>query len=138
MNKQEYLSKYIELCNSNLRENKKALALLKNLGIYENYIIDNFNIGYSAGSLLELIGENKTLIDFFTEIGIIKNSKEEFTNNLTIPIYDENKVIVNIAFNNPYPQSKNKLQFLNSTGIFNSNFLKNNSEKFSKHDFFNR
>ena len=128
MSKQEYLNKYVDLCSSNLQENKKSLALFKNLGIFENYIIDNFNIGYSSGNLIELIGDNKILTDFFTEIGIIKNSKEDFINNLTIPIYDENKAIVNIAFYNPYPQSKNKLQFLNSAGIFNSSFLKNNSE----------
>ncbi|MFX1503730.1 MAG: hypothetical protein ACFFDH_22405 [Promethearchaeota archaeon] len=128
MNKQEYLKKYIDLCSSNLKENKRILALLKNLGIYENYILDNFNIGYSNGNLIDIIGDNKELISFFVSIGIIKNNKEEFINNLTIPIYDDNKAIINIAFYNPYPKSKNKLQVLNSKGIFNFSFLKNNSE----------
>ena len=128
MNKQEYLKKYAELCCLNLKENKRILALVKNLGVFENYIFDNFQIGYSNGNLIETIGENKDLIDCFTEIGIIKNNKEEFTNHLTFPIYDNNKAIVNVAYYNPHPQSKNKLQFLNSNGIFNSSFLKNNPE----------
>ena len=76
----------------------------------------------------EIIGDNKELISFFENIGIIKNNKEEFTNHITIPIYDDNKAIINIAFYNPYPKSKNKLQVLDSKGIFNSSFIKNNSE----------
>ncbi len=128
MTKQNYLAKYIENCNSNIRENKRILSLIKNLGVYENYIFDNFNIGYSAGNLLEIIGSNSELLECFAELGIIKNNKEEFVNNITIPIYDEAKVIVNIVFFNPHPQSKTKLQYLNDEGIFNSSFLKNNSE----------
>ena len=73
MNKHEYLKKYIDLCCSNLKENKRILALLKSLGIYENYILDNFNIGYSNGNLPEIIGDNKELKSFFVNIGIIKN-----------------------------------------------------------------
>ena len=128
MNKQEYLKKYVDLCSSNLKENKRILAMLKNLGVFESYIFDNFQIGYSNGNLLETIGDNKELIEYFNEIGVIKNNKEEYINHLTFPIYDENKTIINIAFFNPHPQSKNKLQFLNSYGIFNSSFLKNNAE----------
>jgi len=101
MNKQEYFKKYIELCSSNIKENKRVLALLKSLGIYENYIFDNFSLGFSNGNLIELIGDNQELIDFFTETGILKNGKEEFINHLTIPIYDENKAIINIVFYNP-------------------------------------
>ena len=128
MNKQEYIKKYAELCYSNLKENKRVLATLKNLGVFENYIFDNFQIGYSNGNLLETIGDNKDLIDYFLEIGVIKNNKEKYTNHLTFPIYDDNKTIVNVAYYNPHPQSKNKLQFLNTSGIFNSSFLKNNPE----------
>ena len=33
MNKQEYLKKYIKLCNSNIKDNKRVMALLKSFGI---------------------------------------------------------------------------------------------------------
>jgi hypothetical protein len=128
MNKQDYLKKYIELCQNNLKDNNKALSLLKNIGIKEQYILTNFNIGYTSGNLTELIGTNKDLTKYFSDVGIIINGKEAFTNYITIPICDENKAIVNIAYYNPHPQSENKLRFLNSEGIFNSAFLKNNSE----------
>ena len=78
--------------------------------------------------MIETIGDNKNLIDYFNEIGIIKNNKEEYTNHLTFPIYDNNKAIVNVAYYNPNPLSKKKLQILNSNCIFNSSFLKNNPE----------
>ena len=125
---QNYLQKYIELCSENLKDNNKVLSLLKNTGIYEKFIFDNINIGFSNGSLLEIIGDNEELLKFFNETGITKNNKEVFANYITIPIYNENKAIINIAFYNLYPQSKNKLQYLNQKGIFNSHFLKNNKE----------
>ncbi len=125
---QDYLQKYIELCSENLKDNNKVLSLLKNTGIYEKFIFDNINIGFSNGSLLEIIGDNEELLKFFNETGITKNNKEVFANYITIPIYNENKAIINIAFYNLYPQSKNKLQYLNQKGIFNSHFLKNNKE----------
>ena len=128
MNKQEILNKYVNLCNQNLKENQKALSLLKNQGIYEPFIFDNFNIGYADGNILKTIGDNKEILEIFTELGLIKNNREIFINNIIIPVYNENKAIINIAFYNPYPQSKNKIQFLNDKGIFNSQFLKNNKE----------
>jgi len=123
MIKQDYIQKYVELCNNNIKENTKILSRLKNIGIYENFIFENFNIGFSNGNLLEIIGENHDIINYFTEIGIIKNNKEEYTNYITIPIYDRNRAIINIAFYNIYPQAKNKLFFLNNNGIFNEPYL---------------
>ena len=86
MNQQEYLQKYIDLCNDNLKENKRVLSILNNQGIYEKYIFDNFNIGYSNDSLVELIGDNEDLLTFFHKEGILKNNKEVYSNHLVIPI----------------------------------------------------
>ena len=77
MNKQEYLKKYIEICNLNIKENKRILSMLKNQGIFEAYIFDNFCIGYSSGGILDIIGDNQELLSYFNEVGIIKNNKEE-------------------------------------------------------------
>ena len=124
----EYLEKYVDICNKKIRVNNRVLSILRKLGIFERYIFDNLKIGYTDGHILQIIGDNLEQKNFFTDIGILKECKEEFANSITIPIYDENKVLVNIAFYNPYPQSINKLQTLNDEGIFNSSFLKNNSE----------
>ncbi len=122
---QTVLDKYINICFNNLTENYRVLSLLKNQGVYESFIFENFLIGYSNGKLSDLIGENGDLIKMFAEMGISKNSKEIFKSCITIPIYEENKSVVNIIGYNIYPKSKNKLLYLNDAGIFNQGFLRN-------------
>jgi len=128
MNIQDVFSRYIEINNNNLRENTKIISILKKNCIFEDLITNNFNIGFSSGNIIEIIGDNEDIRQKLSESGIIKNDKDIFTNFLTIPIYDENKAIINIIGYNIFPQSKNKMIFLNEKGIFNQNFLKNNRE----------
>ena len=128
MNKQDIYERYFQICNSNLKKNNRVLSILKKNGIYENYIFENFDIGYANGKLIELIGVNVELKRKFSEIGIIKNGKEMFKNYITIPIYDGNKVAVDIIGYNIYPQSKNRIISLNDSGIFNQSFLMNTRE----------
>ena len=123
MNRQDILNKYITLCANNLKDNNRILSILKNKGIKESYIFDNFNIGYVAGNLSEKLSDNKELLDTFESIGIIKNNQEAFINYLTIPIYDTNKAVINICYYNIHPNTKNRLQFINDEGIFNAPFL---------------
>ena len=106
MSTQEILEKYVSTCNGNLIENNPILSFLKKQGIYENYIFENFCIGYSNGELIDLIGENDNLNEKLLEIGILKNEKEIFKSCITVPIYDENKAVINIVGYNIYPQSK--------------------------------
>jgi len=113
MNTQTFLERYIEHCQSALRENEKVLGFLKNHGIYEQYLFENFSLGYSNGSLLELIGENKELRQLCEQIGILQKGKELFRNTLLVPIYDENKAVINIVGFNIHPQSKNRMTILN-------------------------
>ena len=128
MNKHDYLKKYVDHCHSNLKENKKALSILKNLGITETFVINNFHVGFSAGNLIDLLGKNNEILSVFNEFGLIKNNKEVYVNNITIPVFDENKILVNIAFYNHYSKTKSKFQFMNSKGVFNSSYLCNNQE----------
>ncbi len=128
MSNQEILEKYISICNVNLIKNNRILTFMKKYGIYENYIFENFCIGYSNGKLLNIIGENEKLKENLEKINILKNGKEVFRSCITIPIYDENKVVVNIIGYNIYSKSKNKLISLNDSGIFNQSFLKNTRE----------
>ncbi len=128
MTNQEVFEKYVSNCNGNLIDNDRILTFLKKHSIYENYIFENFCIGYSNGELLDIIGENEELKKKLAEIGIIKNNKEIFKNYLTFPIYDKNKAFINIVGYNIYPQSKNKLIYLNDSGLFNQSFLRNTRE----------
>jgi hypothetical protein len=128
MNKQEILTQYVTTCHKNLPNHDRVLNLMKNDGLYKPFIFDNFCIGYADKSLLQSIGDNREIIDTLTEIGLIKNGKEVFTKSVVIPIFDENKAICNLAFYSPWPQSKTRFQFLNDAGLFNSHFLKNNTD----------
>jgi len=103
------LKKYVSVCRNNLIENNRILTFLKKHSIYENYIFGNFCIGYSNGELIDLIGENEKLKEKLTGIGIFKKGEEIFKSCIIVPIYDENKTIINIVGYNIYPQSKNKL-----------------------------
>ncbi len=122
------LERYISFCSSNLEKNDRALAWLKRHGISEGFIFENFQIGFSSGNILELTGGNEDLNQRLTNLGIVRNGKEVFKNRLIIPIVDGNKVPVNIAACSIHPQAKNKLLFLNDTGIFNQSFLQNVDE----------
>ena len=123
MNKNSILNTYISHCHNNLIENDRILSLLKNMGIFERFIVDNFQLGYADGNLENMIQENISLKQELTEIGLLNNNKDCFANYIIIPILDENKAIVNIAGYSPYPQTKNKVIFLNAKGIFNCSFL---------------
>ena len=125
MAQQELLERYVSICCSNLSENNRVLAFFRNKGIYESYIFNNFSLGYSNDKLLETIGQNEDIKENLEKIGILKNGKEMFKNCVTIPIYDENKAVINIIGYNIYPKNKNRLLFLNDSGIFNQTFLKN-------------
>ena len=127
MNKSQILQRYVDLYNNKLKSNKKILNLLKEKGISETFIIENFNLGFPDGTLLESIGNNKELLDKFTELGIVKNNKEVYLNHLIIPIY-EDKAIENIVFYNLASNSANNTSFLFDKGIFNNAFLRNTKE----------
>ena len=127
MNKSQILQRYIDLYNNKLKGNKKILNLLKDQGISEGFIIENFNLGFPDGSLLDSIGNNKELLEKFTELGIIKNNKEVYLNHLIIPIY-EDKGIENIIFYNLASNSANNVSYLFDKGIFNNAFLRNTKE----------
>ena len=123
MNKQDFFIKYVELYNTDLKENGRALSLLQKLGITDTSVINNFNLGIVSGKLNDLIGNNKELITFFTDTGILKDGKEMFTGNIVLPVYDESKAITNIIYINP--ENSNDIHYLNAEGIFNSFFLRN-------------
>jgi DNA primase len=128
MNTQEILGRYVGMCHKALLENKQVISLLKQHGLYEQYLFENYSLGFSNGSITKLIDENKTLAIELERLGIVATGKDIFRNSVTIPIYDEQNAIVNIVGINPYPNAKQTLTMLNSDGIFNHAFLKNAKE----------
>ncbi len=106
MNNQKLLEQYISFCHNNLLSQEKVLNQLRRKGITESYIFTNFTLGFSNISLPDLIGDNSELEERLMELGILKSGKEVFPGCLTIPLYNEDKTIQNIAFYNLHPKSK--------------------------------
>jgi len=123
MNKSELLKQYAKRCNKVLETNSHVRAIIKNRGIYEDYIFENFMIGYSDGRILETVSKDDGLLNLFEKAGIIKNGKEVFKSCVIIPIFGEDKEVINIVGYNIYPRSRNKMVMLNDSGIFNRPFL---------------
>jgi len=123
MKKSQLLEKYAKRCNKELEINTHVRALLKNRGIYEDYIFENFMIGYSDGRILETVSKDDGFLNLFEKAGIVKNGKEVFKSRITIPIFGEDKEVNNIVGYNIYPRSRNKMVMLNDSGIFNRPFL---------------
>ena len=128
MNQHTILDKYIRICHENLMGNNRILSLLRKQGLFEQFILENYRIGYSDGSAAELITANPEINKIAEKIKLIKNKKDVFTNHLIIPVYNEDKVLINLTGYNIHPQTKNRVLFLNNNGIFNSPYLKNTDE----------
>ena len=47
------LERYLKICNRNLEGDSRVLSLLKGKGISKTFLIDNFSLGFSNGSLDE-------------------------------------------------------------------------------------
>ncbi len=128
MKSTEVLERYLQICIRNLEEDSRVLSLLKGKGIKESFLIDNFSLGFSNGALTELIEKDQDLIRMFEKSGILNNGKDVLKNRLIIPLFNENRSVVNIAGFSLHQNSKRKLVLLNPSGIFNQAFLKNSRE----------
>ena len=124
----EVLERYVNISSSSLQANNRVLSSLRNHGITEPFLFESFSLGYANGSIPEMGKESEELNQKLSACGLLKNGKEIFKNRLIIPIYDENRVLVNIVGYSLHPQAKSKLIWLKPIGIFNSAFLQNSSE----------
>jgi len=125
---QEILERYISICQSNLENNQRALSFLKRQGISESFIFENFRIGYAEGNLIEILGDNDELGSTLENMGILKQGNEALKSCITIPVFDSNNTVENIVGYNIFPQAKQRIIYLNETGIFNSHFIRNTQD----------
>ena len=72
MTNQDVLDCYIEYYVKALHKNKRVLSMLKNSGILERFIFDNFKLGYSDGKILDFVDENEELKHRFKQIGLLQ------------------------------------------------------------------
>ena len=128
MNTQEVIERYVQLCEKDLEGNPKIRSRLRNQGVNESFLFESFRLGYSNGSLIELIQGNEDLKARCEQLGFFEDGKEKLKNLVTIPVLDENKAVVNIVGYSIYPQSRKRIKCLKTEGIFNQAFLQNTKE----------
>ena len=128
MTSYDILERYVSLCSSVLQEDDRFRQTLSNHGLTESFLFESFTLGYSDGNVLHMTSGNEELQEQLTSCGLLKNGKEVFTHRLIIPIYDENRVPVNIVGYSFHPKVKQRAISLNHTGIFNAPFLQNTEE----------
>jgi len=101
-------------------ENPKATDYLKSRGLVKGEIYQRFKIGFSDGSLLNVIGENQKRE--LTEAGILNQyGYETFNNCVIFPIFDDMEQTVGIYGRSINPESKYPHIYLKGKhrGIFN-------------------
>jgi hypothetical protein len=123
MKASEVLERYVQLCVQGLEETTRVQTLLRNQGLRESFLFQSFRIGYSAGTLLDLVQANDGLGKLCEEAGVLRNGKESLAHRLILPIVDSEKHVVNVVGLNLYPKAKKKLLCLSPGGIFNQAFL---------------
>jgi len=105
---QKALSLVINFWHENFKNTKEGAAYLMKRGLIFGELVDEFNIGYSDGSLAEVINDLE-IVDSLLELGIITKASngsglastkngagEHFAGRVIFPVYDENGLIVQI------------------------------------------
>jgi len=123
MTNQEVLERYVSLCQSNLENNSRILSILRKRGIREQFLFENFRLGYTSGNLSEVVGQDKDSRERLEALDILQNGKERLQRRLIIPIENENKAVINLVGISLHPQAKSRVIALNEAGIFNEAFL---------------
>ena len=128
MRDQEILSRYVDLCRTGLEKEPRVIPFLTRAGAFERFVVDSFQIGYADGTFAALAGEDEEVRKAAVRLGILAGTKERLRSRLTIPILDENRVILNIAGVSLSATGKHAVVALNDSGIFNQAFLRNSEE----------
>ncbi len=123
MKASEVLERYVQLCVQGLEETARIQTLLRNQGLRESFLFQSFRIGYSTGTLLDMVQANDGLGKLCEETGLLSNGKEALAHRLILPIVDSEKQVVNVVGLNLYPKAKKKLLALSPGGIFNQALL---------------
>ena len=78
-------------------EDPRALEYLMKRGISNNAIFSDYKIGYSNGTLLNMIPGQGDICEALKETGIIEGQeKERFYNCVVFPVFDENRDCVGL------------------------------------------
>lgn len=122
------LNRVIDFYSSTIANDRTATAFLTKYGITDYSIIDTHKIGFSNGSLLEILPDDKEMKGELSSLGILNdNDIETFLNCITAPICSPSgNVIGLVGFH--IQDKKIVLNQAKSPSIFNLQAFKNHDE----------
>jgi len=102
LDKQELLNHYAAFCHNTLKESPECLTYLENRNLRNSEMIDHFKLGFSNRTLgyrlpFQNCRDGVLIRSKFKKIGILRKSgHEHFNGSLVIPIFDENRNVLEI------------------------------------------
>jgi len=91
------LNRVISFYHQTLFEDRRALEYLQSRGITDNSIYDDFKLGYSNGTLGNVLPNDGEVKEALKEIGLItERGYELFYNCVIFPVFDDNQDCVGI------------------------------------------
>lgn len=97
MNDTRLIEKSISFYEKTFSNSDAGRDFLYSLHIKDSSVFSKFRIGFSDGSMLSALPEKGRIIDDLHKLGILNKGKEFFLNCLTLPVFDLDMNIVNIA-----------------------------------------
>lgn len=97
INRNRLLNRVVSFYHQSFCEDGGALQYLQSMGIADNSIFVDFQVGYSNGTILNTIPEDGDITEGLKEIGILTDrGKELFYGSVVFPVFDENKDCVGL------------------------------------------
>ncbi len=79
-------------------EDSRAMEYLKSRGITHNAVYQDFTIGYSNGTLMNMIPDKGDVRDALMEIGLLtETGRELFHECVVFPVFDENRACADLC-----------------------------------------
>jgi len=120
---QSVLDRYVAFCHENLKRDDRPLAYIAKHGIKESFVTETFQLGYATGSLGELVEGNDALKTQLIELGVLKGEREVLRNRIVIPLFDDEKTLINVLGCSLSPRAKRPHVSLGTGGVFNAPYL---------------
>jgi len=119
------LSLAVRYWHENFKNKKEGVEYLIKRGLVYGELVDAFQIGYSDGSLADVIND-ESIKSALEELGIIKDGREHFTGRVIFPVIDEKENILQIYGRNTVREGVKHLYMkAPMSGIYNISGLSN-------------
>jgi RHS repeat-associated protein len=122
LSKEDLLLKIIKFYTQQLQFSEEAKTFLEKRELTIKEVVSQFQMGYSTGELNSFLREDELILGLAKELGVLDSKGcEYFENHLVIPIYDDEKKVVDLeGLNLETGQKKRLINKSSKKHIFDS------------------